>query len=153
MSTNIESASARIPAPADVIFEILADPSQHSRIDGSGTVKAATAGPERLSLGAQFGMQMKQVAPYKITSTVVEFEEGSRIAWRHPMGHTWRYVLEPVEGATLVTESFDYSTLGPAKVALFKLMGFPKRNRSGIEKTLVRLAEVVRADATGGSGE
>jgi hypothetical protein len=30
-------------------------------------------------------------ASYKITNTVVEFEEGERIAWRHLSGHRWRY--------------------------------------------------------------
>ena len=47
---------------------------------------------------------------------VVEFEEGRRIAWqtrgpghigKHVAGRIWRYELEPVEGGTLVRESWD----------------------------------------------
>lgn len=147
MSSRIESVSATIAAPADAVFDILADPTQHPRIDGSGAVRSTIAGPERLALGTTFGMNMKQGAPYKITSTVIEFEEGRRIAWQHPLGHVWRYVLEPVDGGTLVTESFDYSTVGAVRRAFLVGGGFPRRNRKGMAQTLVRLAEVVGSSA------
>lgn len=146
MSSRIVSATAVIPAPADAIFAILADPRQHTRIDGSGTVKGIVSGPDRLGPGATFGMNMKQGAPYKITSRVTEFEEGRLLAWQHPVGHVWRYVLEPVDGGTRVTESFDYSTVGPVRAAFLGLGGFPKRNQKGIEQTLVRLAEATKVD-------
>lgn len=141
MTSRTVSASTTIAAPAADIFAILADPRQHSRIDGSGSVRDATSGPDRLSLGAKFGMSMKMGAPYRITSKVVEFEEGRRIAWRHPMGHVWRYVLEPAGDSTTVTESFDYSTVPGLQAKVFELAGFPKRNRKGIEATLVRLEQ------------
>jgi hypothetical protein len=73
---------------------------------------------------------------------VVEFEENRLIAWRHFAGHRWRWELEPVdENTTRVTETFDYSTA--AIGALYPLLGFPERNRKGIEETLRRLQEVV----------
>jgi hypothetical protein len=139
------SRSMTISAPADVIFAILADPRQHVLIDGSGTVKATLVAPERLSLGAKFKMRMRLGVPYRITNTVIEFEEGRRMAWRHIMRHTWRYVLEPAElpdgstsdAATRVTETFDPKTaLAPWSLAL---MRFPERNTAGIERTLERL--------------
>ena len=75
---------------------MLATPALHSVIDGSGTVKGAQPrGPERLDLGARFGMEMNVKVDYKILNTVCEFEEGRRIAWRHFYGHIWRYILEP----------------------------------------------------------
>jgi uncharacterized protein YndB with AHSA1/START domain len=151
-TSHVVSASTTVAAPADVVFSIVADPHQHPRIDGSGTVRGAIEGPHRLSLGARFAMRMRLGAPYRITSTVVEFEEDRRLAWRHPLGHVWRYELEPVEGGTSVTESFDYSTVGPVHAALLSLAGFPGRNRRGIEQTLVRLAEAAAQDASGGSG-
>ena len=90
------SESVDIEAPPEVVFAILADPRQHARIDGSGSVQNLLKGPERLSKGATFGMDMKLFGlPYKIRNTVVEFEEDRRIAWRHFGGHRWRYVLEP----------------------------------------------------------
>jgi len=153
MTSRIVSATATIDAPAEVIFAILADPQQHTRIDGSGTVQGVVEGPTRLSQGATFGMKMKQGAPYKITSRVIEFEEARTIAWQHPLKHVWRYELEPVEQGTRVTESFDYSGVNGIQAKLFEVVGFPKKNRKGIEGTLVRLADAAQADAGRGSGE
>lgn len=144
MSTSnpakIVSHSVVVPAPAQDIFNLLADPRRHSEIDGSGSVKAAQIdAPERLALGAQFGMNMRIGMPYKITNTVVEFEEGRLIGWRHLGGHIWRYILEPVEGGTKVTEQFDWNT---NKSPLFlKLMGAVKKNGVSIQKTLDNLVK------------
>lgn len=146
MSDLVTSATRVIAAPATAIFDLLADPAAHARFDGSGTVKQARAGgPERLSQHATFGMDMKMGMPYRINNTVVEFEEGRRIAWRHFGGHVWRYVLEPVGdgSSTRVTEEFDWST---ARSQLFiKLIGAPERNRKAMEATLERLEQVVTA--------
>jgi uncharacterized protein YndB with AHSA1/START domain len=147
MTDRIVTVSATIPAPPEALFEILASPRRHAEIDGSGTVKGATAGPERLTLGATFGMSMRRVAPYRITSKVVEFEEGRRIAWRHPLGHVWRYTFEPVEGGTRVTEEFDYSTSNAIGRAFVALGGYAEKNRAGMEQTLVRLGEAVATPA------
>jgi uncharacterized protein YndB with AHSA1/START domain len=136
------SGTRVIDAPASEIFALLTDPAQHPRIDGSGTVRAAQSGnPERLTLGAKFGMDMQIGAPYKILNTVVEFEQDRLIAWRHFNGHRWRWQLEPLDdGRTQVTETFDWST---ARFPLLvTLSPFPRRNREGIEKSLARLAEI-----------
>lgn len=140
------STSRVIAAPSQAIFDVLADPGMHPVIDGSGTVQATRGRQiERLSLGATFGMQMKRGVDYSILNTVIEFEEGRRIAWRHFHGHVWRYVLEPVAGGTEVTESFDYNN---ARTRLgLELVGYPERNLRGMEATLVRLEEVVTASA------
>jgi hypothetical protein len=130
-----------VPASAETIFELLANPSRHSEIDGSGSVKSSTSStPERVSLGSKFGMSMKLGVPYKITNTVIEFEEGRRIAWRHFGGHTWRYILEPIgDGSqTKVTEQFDGNT-SKLPIAL-KLQKAHIRNKKSIEKTLDNLA-------------
>ena len=106
---QIISVERVIPAAPGLIFELLADPRKHHVFDGSGSVKEAKiSAPARLALGATFAMNMRIGVPYKITNTVVEFEENRRIAWRHFGGHVWRYILTPVEGGTLVTEQFDY---------------------------------------------
>jgi hypothetical protein len=63
-----------VRAPAAELFDIVADPTRHGELDGSGTVKDTVRGPERLSSGAKFSVGMKQYGvPYKITSTVTEF--------------------------------------------------------------------------------
>lgn len=138
------AASRVIAADRQTIFDLLADPTAHARFDGSGTVQAVQdGGPQRLHEGARFGMKMKMGAPYRILNTVVEFDEGERIAWRHVGRHRWRYELEDAEGGTRVTETFDWST-ALVPVAL-ELVGFPRKNLAAIEATLDRLDEVVTA--------
>jgi uncharacterized protein YndB with AHSA1/START domain len=135
-----------IAAEPQQIFDVLADPAQHPLIDGSGSVRSAAAGnPRRLSKGARFGMGMRLGAPYRIRNTVVEFDEPHRIAWRHFAGHRWRYVLTPVAGGTLVREEWDTTPVAWLSPAL-RLLGFPERNRRGMEQTLARLDARVGAD-------
>ena len=108
---KIVSVTVTVNATPQQIFDLLADPSKHGEIDGSGSIQnAQSSAPERLSLGAKFGMDMKIGVSYKITNEVVEFDEPRRIAWRHFGGHVWRYILEPTDGGTLVTEQFDWNT-------------------------------------------
>ncbi|MEV4176317.1 SRPBCC family protein [Nonomuraea sp. NPDC049709] len=143
MNKRQVSATRIIRANSDTIFDLLADPRKHSLIDGSGTVVASkTDAPERLSLGARFGMDMRMSLTYKVQNEVVEFEDGRLIAWRHGGGHRWRWQLEPVgEQETRVTETFDWST---AKIGvLFPLLGFPSRNKVAMEKSLERLANLL----------
>jgi len=138
--SRIVSRSTIVPAPAQMIFDLLADPRRHSEIDGSGSVQSAQINaPERLSLNATFGMQMKIGLSYKITNTVVEFEEGKTIAWRHFGGHIWRYILEPVDGGTKVTEQFDWNKSKSPLV--LKLRKSPQDNAKSIEKTLENLVK------------
>jgi len=144
MSTSnpakIVSHSIVVAAPAQDIFDLLADPRRHSEIDGSGSVKAARVNaPERLSLGAKFSMDMRIVLPYRMTNEVVEFEEGKQIGWRHFGGHIWRYILEPVEGGTKVTEQFDWNT--NKSPFMLKVMKAVDNNSKSIQKTLDNLAK------------
>jgi len=135
---KIVRVSRMIPAEPQAIFDLLADPRRHADIDGSGSVKAARVNaPERLSLGARFGMDMRIGLPYRITNEVVEFEEPRQIGWRHFGGHVWRYRLEPAEGGTLVTEEFDWST--NKSPIMLKVMKATERNRVAMEATLKRL--------------
>jgi len=148
MSDKVVSESTTIAAAPEVVFAIIADPRQHPRIDGSGSVRDTVVGPDRLSRGAEFGVSMRMFGlPYQIRNRVVEFEEGRRIAWRHFGGHRWRYELEPVAGGTRVTESFDYSPYGAAASAAIRAARFPARNRAGIRETLSRLKTAAEADA------
>ncbi len=137
---KIVSHSVVVPASAQEIFNLLADPRRHSEIDGSGSVKAARVNaPERLSLGAKFGMDMRIVVPYKMTNEVVEFEEGRQIGWRHFGGHIWRYILEPVDGGTKVTEQFDWNT--NKSPFMLKVMKAVDNNSKAIQKTLDNLVK------------
>lgn len=136
--------SIDVAARPNRVFDILADPRQHSAFDGSGTVRASTSGPDRLTLGSRFGMRMRRGLPYAISNTVVEYEQDRLIAWRHFFGHRWRYVLEPLdEDRTRVVEVFDWST---ARIpGLLERTKAPQGNTRAIEQTLVRLKNLVEA--------
>jgi uncharacterized protein YndB with AHSA1/START domain len=143
------STSTTIDAPPSRVFAILADPRRHPKIDGSGTVQSVTGDPARLHLGSRFGARMRLLgAPYPVRNRVVEFEDGSLIAWRHIAPHRWRYELAPTaEGGTRVTETWDTSRY-PGPTALWlKVGGYPERNRRGMEATLVKLKAL--AESTG----
>lgn len=144
MSAYLVSESKVIAADPQTLFDIVADPAMHPEMDGSGSVQGTRpGGPERLSLGAKFAMDMKIGASYKIMNTVLEFDEPTRLAWRHFNGHVWRFLFEAVDGATLVTEQWDAR---PAKNRFFlRLSGFPGRNRKAIIATLDRLADLAIA--------
>jgi len=89
-------------------------------------------------------MSMKVGAPYKITNTVVEFEENKLIAWRHFGGHIWRYILEPVSDGsgtgTKVTEQFDWN--GSKSHLMMRVMQYPRKNGESIKKTLANLQKL-----------
>jgi uncharacterized protein YndB with AHSA1/START domain len=142
-----------IPAPPDRIFDLLADPSRHHEIDGSGAVRQPRSSPERLTFGASFVMSMKLVIPYSTVSTVVDFEENRRIAWqtfstipwiaRWGGGRIWRYELQPDHGGTLVRETWDITQEAPrAKQNLEKDRTRRYMTRA-IERTLLRLEETM----------
>jgi hypothetical protein len=148
MDDRLVSGSTTIAAPPHVVFAIVADPRQHARIDGSGSVRAMVTGPERLAQGATFDVSMRLFGlPYRIHNRVVEFETDRLVAWRHFGAHRWRYLLEPVrDGGTRVTETFDYSRYHPLAAAGIRALGFPERNRAGIAGTLVRLKAAAESD-------
>jgi uncharacterized protein YndB with AHSA1/START domain len=145
------SVEREIAAPPEKIFDVLADPSQHPVIDGSGTVKHTRGEePSRLALGTKFGMSMRLGIPYAITNTVVEFDENRLIAWRHFGGHRWRYELEPAGAGdgTRVRETYDWSTAILGTRLYIEATGWPKRAERAMTETLERLdAHVTGSDA------
>lgn len=146
-----ESVERTIKAPPEKIFDLLADPAKHKDIDGSGTVvdtKGTTSPPGRLALGSKFGMSMKMGLPYSMESEIVEFEENRKIAWQsrppgmfHNLGggRIWRYELTPVDGGTLVRETWDISQ------EKIKALVRPARKKThgNMEKTLARIDGIV----------
>ena len=144
MAERVVSVSRVIKASPEAIFDVLADPARHGEIDGSGMVQNVRGESKRLELGSTFGMDMKfGPLPYRISNKVVEFDEGRLIAWAHFGGHRWRYELEPADGGTKVTESFDWSTARIPKA--IELMGYPKQHPANMEATLERLATLLES--------
>ncbi|MGL4743249.1 MAG: SRPBCC family protein [Dermatophilaceae bacterium] len=149
-SSNVVSVTRLIPAGAAAIFDLLVDPDRHADIDGGGTVQGARSGGRRLGLGDRFGIEMKIGVAYATLNEVVEYEENRLLAWqtrargtmsRFIGGRIWRYELEPVEGGTMVTESWDISREGfVSKPAVRLLAGTTRRNMAA---TLERIEELV----------
>ena len=150
VTEKLISESITVDAPPEVVFAILADPRQHSRIDGSGSVGSVISAPERLTdTGQTFTVRMKLFGvPYVIRNRVVEFEADRRIAWRHFTANRWRYELRPTpDGGTTVTESFDTSRANGLTDTVVRWAKFYERNREGIVATLERLKKAAEADA------
>ena len=140
---HVVSATRVIAAPRQRLFDLIADPAMHPRIDGSGTVVASPAGaPERLGPGVRFGMRMRMGLPYRTSNRVVEFEEGRRIGWAHFSRAVWRWEFADVEGGTEVTESFDWSRARARPV----MRRFARGNAVSMRRSLERLAELAAED-------
>jgi len=150
MSATSVSVDRVIEAPAAAIFDVVADASRHREIDGSGSVVGPKgAVPERLSLGATFGMHMKLGVPYSMTNTVIEFEPDRRIAWQTVLagplgrfigGRIWRYELEEADGGTKVTETWDISQ--DKQAFLLKHGKVGQQTAGSMSKSLDRLARL-----------
>ena len=135
------SVERLIDAPAERIFDVLADPSRHCEIDGSGSLVRMTSSHTRLALGSTFSMRVRLGVTYTVKNRVLEFEENRLIAWAHWNGHRWRYELEPQDdGGTLVRETFVWGTARWPR--LIELMRYEKKNVPSMEATLERLAAV-----------
>ena len=119
--------SRRIEAPAELIFEILANPRRHVDFDGSDVIRAAVLDRPISGLGDTFTMKMHRLGDdYLMINYVVEFELDRRVSWEPapgdpsraegddpskvgiPAGYRWGYILTPDgDDATVVTEVFD----------------------------------------------
>lgn len=114
--TTVVTSSRVIAAAAEVVFELIADPSLQPQWDGNDNLSAAPPGQRVRTVGDVFTMTTTKGMVRE--NHVVEFAEGRLIAWdpaepgRRPPGHRWRWELEPVEPVrTLVTHTYDWSRL------------------------------------------
>jgi uncharacterized protein YndB with AHSA1/START domain len=151
-SKDVVSVERVIAAPADRIFELLADPARHHDIDGSGSVRDAKESPGRLSTGAEFGMAMQLGYKYSTKNQVIEFDDGKRIAWqttptsslqsKFAGGRIWRYELEPSGAGTLVRESWDISQEKMPIKSLLRTGPAKNHTRQAMEKSLANIARL-----------
>jgi len=130
-----------INAPAKKIFDFISMPGNHPLMDGSGTVKNKLSGPERLYLGAKFGMRMRLGIPYVIKNQVIEYQDNKSIAWQHLLHNVWRYELQEVDAnTTLVIESWD----GRKARSKWWVSDAGKWVPTAMAKTLVKLKELMQ---------
>jgi hypothetical protein len=141
-----------IPADAAAIFNVLRDPQGHVSIDSSGMLMDATGEPASAA-GDSFVVHMDReslndypMGLYDVTVTITVFEEDREIAWtilgqiRPQIGHVYGYRLEPVDGGTLVTSYYDWSSIDP----VWKEAGiFPVISEGALRATLGILARTI----------
>lgn len=115
---RVVSATRTIHAPAEVIFELIADPSQQPLWDGNDNLAHADAGQRVNQVGDVFRMVLTGERAAVRENHVVEFEERRRIAWMpaepggQPIGQLWRWELQPDGDAhTVVTHTYDWTKL------------------------------------------
>jgi uncharacterized protein YndB with AHSA1/START domain len=114
--SRVVRTTREIAAPAERIFELIADPARQPGWDGNDNLAAAPVGQRVRQVGDVFTMVLTKGSVRE--NHVVEFEEGRRIAWRPsepgspPPGHLWRWELAPTgETATRVTHTYDWTEL------------------------------------------
>ena len=115
-SERIVSVTRVIAAGAARIFELIADPSHQPSWDGNNNLASAAPGQRVHQVGDVFTMTLTNGAVRE--NHVVEFVEGSKIAWcpaeprKQPPGHLWRWELSPVNAElTTVTHTYDWTAL------------------------------------------
>ena len=123
------TASTTIEAPPEAVFAVLADPTSHADVDGTGWVQGSLDGDRISAVGQVFRMAMYHPnhpdGDYQIANLVEVFDEPRAIAWKPGTesretgdlsfgGWTWRYDLEAVgPSRTTVTLTYDWSAVGP----------------------------------------
>jgi uncharacterized protein YndB with AHSA1/START domain len=149
------SVDTTINAPAQTVFDVLADPSTHEAIDGTGWVRQSLDGKRITEAGDVFRMAMYHEnhpdKDYEMANRVEVFDRPHAIAWRPGQGADddnlefggwiWRYDLSPVTPSqTEVTLTYDWSAV-PSETR--DHIGFPPFDVSHLDNSLKHLAEVV----------
>ena len=116
-SERIVSAERTVHAPAEVLFELIADAARQPEWDGNDNLARAAEGQRVRAVGDVFITELTRDGAVR-ENHVVEFEEGRRIAWlpapagEQPRGHRWRWELEPVgDGTTRIRHTYDWTDL------------------------------------------
>ena len=142
---RIISATRAMSAGAERIFDLIADPSAQPSWDGNNNLASAAPGQRVRQVGDVFKTTLTNGAVRE--NHVVEFIEGSQIAWRpaepgkQPPGHLWRWKLEPINSTlTNVTHTYDWTALTDSK----RLEKARSTTPEMLRESMDRLAEVAR---------
>ena len=120
MTERLEVQRAIAAEPA-AIFGVLTDPAGHVAIDSSGMLMSAGGAPVS-AVGDTFVVHMDREALndyplglYDVTVKIVAFEPDTEIArvieGQLNLRHVYGYTLQPIEGGTMVTSYYDWSSV------------------------------------------
>jgi hypothetical protein len=152
------SSTATIDAAADAVFAVLADPTTHAAIDGTGWVSGPVDRAPLTHVGQIFRMAMYHEQhpdkDYEMANRIEVLEPPQVIAWKPGVestetgaigfgGWMWRYDLEATGSSqTTVTLTYDWSGATPeARGAL----QFPPFGMEHLEHSLQHLADLAPA--------
>ncbi|OBK55352.1 SRPBCC family protein [Mycolicibacterium fortuitum] len=159
MTDDTMSAVCTVNAPAETVFAVLADPTTHQAIDGTGWVRESLDGKALTESGQVFRMAMYHDnfggMHYEMANRVEVFEPPRAIAWLPGQGADdtklefggwiWRYDLEPLgDDRTEVTLTYDWSAVPQA---LREHIEFPPFDRQHLDNSLKHLAGLAQARA------
>ena len=158
MATDQTTASTTIEAAPEAVFAVLADPSSHAAIDGTGWVRGAEDDDRLTAVGQVFRMAMYHPnhpdKDYEMANLVEVLDEPRSIAWKPGTesaetaelsfgGWTWRYDLQVAgPSQTTVTLTYDWSAVPPD---IREYIRFPPFGQDHLERSLQHLAELVVA--------
>jgi hypothetical protein len=147
--------STTIEATPEQVFAVLADPSAHVDIDGTGWLHAPLDGERITAAGQVFRMAMYHEnhpdKDYEMANLVDVFDEPRAIGWKPGQesadtgelgfgGWTWRYDLEAAgPSSTTVALTYDWSAVPPP---VREFISFPPFERPYLERSLQHLADL-----------
>ncbi len=103
------TVSCLVTAPADVLFDIVSDVTQHPKLAGSGEVQAIEwITPAPHGVGSGFASQQQiGLLRYVARSYVQEFRRPHRFVWlsgigmkKPPFGQLWGFDFQPLDART-----------------------------------------------------
>jgi hypothetical protein len=156
MEAERVTASTTIEAAQEAVFAVLADPSAHADIDGTGWVCGSLDDDRITAAGQVFRMAMYHPnhpdGDYKIANRVEVFDEPRAIAWQPGQesaetgelsfgGWIWRYDLEAIgPSRTTVTLTYDWSAV-PSHIREY--LQFPPFGPDHLDNSLQHLSRLV----------
>ena len=145
---RVAVASREVRAPADRVFELIADPARQPEWDGNDNLAVAEPGQRVRAVGDVFGMTLTGGAVRE--NHVVEFVEDRLIAWkpaepgRPPVGHLWRWRIDPIDDDLCIVEhSYDWTDLHDPNRLERARATMPDRLAASVDR-LAALAETAR---------
>jgi hypothetical protein len=153
MTNDTIIATITIPASAEAVFGLLADPTTHAAIDGTGWVRESLDGESLTRADQIFRIAMYHdnhpTKNYEMANQVVVFDRPHAIAWRPGQdaagdgqlsfgGWIWRYDIRdngPSEAD--VTLTYDWSAV-PAE--LRQHIQFPPFEPAHLDNSLAHLS-------------
>jgi hypothetical protein len=161
MTNDTVVATITIPASAQAVFGVLADPTTHAAIDGTGWVREALDGESLTRVDQIFRIAMYHdnhpTKNYEMANKVVVFDSPHAIAWQPGQdaagdgnlsfgGWVWRYDIRDAGPSEAdVTLTYDWSAV-PSQ--LRQHIQFPPFEPAHLENSLEHLSTLAAGAET-----